>query len=491
MVEVFGFDGDCDQCTYQQIYGVSFDPPRPCYECFECGIYPVRNSGFGAGSGICCVPETQGTGCVSDEEPDCDDGYTSNCIYDGGYAGGCIQLGFFDAPVESCQERLVPIEPDKTYRITYSWEMGVSCGKCGNVVRGRCEGENALFAFPGNTGGSIRIPTIGVTAYADDYADVLCETGSVQCLCDLHETMHDFGNNSDPEVFGYTYCDGKDQIEIAGTTRILADLSNVPGGCDYRPQAWGNHFAQAPILGNPNHAIGPDVASGCRGDSSDDHGCYGGQMTRSNFWNGGIDFSIWRGCPSTQTLVAGSAWLEAAFYTDPPECLSLFCDDPPNNSDDPVPCAPNNGCIKGECPPKVLWPWIGIEITGDSWGERGSCSRWSCCKQFDASRRSVNESTFGIPDPIIIPPTGNCAFKLKTCATQGQLTVGYNENEGTEADNNVNLRCAEAECGPRCEESEDPENSPGCSWDNGDNPYVPLRPSRGTSAEVSVGIILA
>jgi len=418
---VIGFGGNCEGCSYQQLFGVGFTPSRPCDPC-RCSL-PTRRTGHGAGSGSCCEPETDGTGCLSDERPDCDTdengnfvGYSSGCIYDGGYEGGCIQLGFGEAPSTSCTDRLVGIQPDHTYRVTFSWSLTVHCGTEGDIVRGRCEGEPALYALTGASDSQVSCPSFGFFKTSSDY-EVRCEEGPWR---NDRGPLHSRGGSVGGEGYGpIGPCDGQQFVSSMPPNyyNLQLDIAGPDGG-DYQDSFWANHMAGAPLYCNPNHCIGMDVyAIGAENDGNcydcsmrSDAGNYGCYPYPSDCVGGG--FSVTTNCP----LVDG-----AGGWADWRGNLQ-------NNCRDSEDCQPNNGCFVNDCDDDILSPAWGLKIgTTTNWGDYrdGYCGRWNSVKRRSLGSVGINANNApeGLPDPIIIPPTGNCAIRIKTCTKSPPVRI--------------------------------------------------------------------
>ena len=494
---VIGFDGDCDLCTYSQMYGVSFTPSKPCDCAFQC-LTPTRHSGHGAGSGICCIAETELTGCPSDETPDCDDGYSSNCIYDGGYEGGCIRLGFGEAPKFSCTERMIRIDPEGTYRVGLSFSVFAPCGTYNDIVRGKCEGQPALYANSGSSGaGAVTVPSVGFAVSGNDF-DFLCdEMGGTG----LTETpLHARGVRA-TQLASDVPCSAQDNYRVLPALRnpyLHADCPHpcdypgadcdadppVPGNCgdlgdafgceccdDYRTKVYSNHLKQAPLYGNPDHSIGPDT--------SIIRSCFDCKFGISGT-HGGVAFQWEDECPVDED---GSILPRLNSCTG----FNMWC---PDGSNRDAECQPNQGCIMGECEGEESYPlWGSYVPVQNYWGVPGYCSAWQCDKQVSRGYAFAQSGFNGvdIPDPRIIEANGNCAIKIKTCVKQAKLKVGFGNDYAGDDFLTLARTCAATGCPPVCWEAIS-DKSPNCFVANDYyRPFYPLSPFPSFAFNAGVG----
>ena len=377
---IIGMNGNIS-CSWQELLGVSYNFPF-CPSCTA----PVLLFGKGSSECSCCgnnLPNCEeweaGNSCVNDYAETIDYGLFSPCdddrktvVFSGpNFSGSNTTSIETTIGQETCVKALAPnLDHDTVYRLTFGYEMSFSCGLRKDVVRAHCEGQPGLINNSLNSG-SVRIPTVGIVDYTDDYTD----DGQV-CPNECESPLFIwYTHTSDGQSYNYTPC----------------DMESVA-----HPVLWRRHYEGAPIKGNPNHAIGRDPEE--IGPGGNDGGCtYNLNNLFCTQFEGGFTYH---------------------FPTCMPEDGGIDWQDPFNT------CGHAN--CGGECSDNAgEWAYNGNPdcIHGIGWGNRtnqsgvdelGHCTRYDCKKWDDCSRGFVSKTSVDY-DPVIIG-SGHCAFILEVCA---------------------------------------------------------------------------
>ena len=146
-----------------------------------------------------------------------------------------------------------------------------------------------------------------------------------------------------------------------------------------------------------------------------------------------------------------------------------------------------------DCDDDILSPAWGLKIgTTTNWGDYrdGYCGRWNSVKRRSLGSVGINANNApeGLPDPIIIPPTGNCAIRIKTCTKSPpvRITKRYTSETDLKLDT-FSVPGGDAYCVEYLQENNllggcENADAPGC------HPFYVNTPVQGGDASISVSL---